>query len=360
MEEATQTQEATSQPEVVDPWEEAEAEFESLGGEPKEVKKEEKAPESHIESEVPEYLKLDGLRVPHKYKPFVEEHLKKVASEFEAKQQAEFEAKQQELGQHKEVVLGLVNVFKDIAQTPKEQVAQKLADYIERYGQNLGLDPATAKAFRESKQAEAQAVQAQLTIEAINQKYRERLAQTQDPNEFLNLMQQSDIEKTQLVENQVLGKVGQLLKAYHEKYIAPDKETLNEFKTRAQKDAEEAVFNSTRSSWNDATESLKSKLKEQGFDDFEKYKPQILKLAKENKAFSAARAILNEDPSDVDGRVEFLESIYLKLANKDHIERLKLPKQSGLPPSQKHINTNKKGGGNWKDAEAHYLSYPEG
>lgn len=348
--EATQEAQATSAPAVEavksDPWEGAEDAFNDAL--PEEPKAEVKAEESHLEpkaEEVPDYLKLDDLRIAHKYKPVVEERIKQIVSGLEGNHKSAIEAATQELGQNKEAVVSLVNIFRDIAQTPKEQVAQKIAGYIENYGQHLGIDPSTAQNLRTQEIQKAEA-QEPVSISSITRKYRERMVQTQDPNEFMALWEQADIEKSQAMESQLLGKFGQLLKLYDDQYVGPDRATLKEFKNKSEREAETATYNSKKTSWNEAADGLKSK-----YEDFEKYKPQISKMIQEKKDLSAARDRLNEDLDDVESRQDFLERVYLALSRNDHIENAKRPRQGGLPPSQKHIQTTKTGGGgNWDSA----------
>lgn len=330
-------------PEIVeDPWESAEAAFDSVEPEGEKVA-EVKAPESHIEPEIPEYLRLDDLKVPHKYKDEVKGRIQKVVSDFEAKQKTAIEAVNQELGQNKEAVVGLVTVFRDLAQTSREDLPNKIAGLIEQYGQNLGLDPSTAQNFRTEKQVQRQEEQAVETIQGINKKYSQRMTQTQDPREFMALWEQADLEKANVMESQMLSKVGFILKAYHDKYIAPDKQTLEEFKTKSQKEAETQFYNAKRTSWSSAADTLKSK-----YPDFEKYKSKIGEMIKSKKSLAAARDSLNKEPDDVESRQEFLESLYFAVSRSDAIESVKRPHQGGLPPSQKHIQTRKsETSGNW-------------
>ena len=122
-------------------WDEAEAAFDKLAEEEsseekkEEVKESEKTSESQIEPEVVDYLKsLEGVKVPHKYKPLVEEWAKKTISELEGKKKTSDEAKQKELGDTQRAVSVFVDIFRDIAQNP-----EKIGDYVNQYGEHIGL-----------------------------------------------------------------------------------------------------------------------------------------------------------------------------------------------------------------------------
>lgn len=325
-----------SEPEVkADPWEAAEEAFEAAPGEAKEVKEEVKAPDSQVAVE-PEYLKLDDLRVPTKYKEAVKERLQKVVSDIEAKQAAAVEAASQELGQHKEVVKGLVDVFRDLTQTPRDQLPAKFAGYIDQYGAHLGVDPSVAQGFRaQQQQVQQQEARVAETVEALV----DQMVVAEDSKIFREKL----LGTFGLVEQNMMNKMGLLFRAYHEQYVAPDKKTLQDYKTKAEQEAEHQEFSSRKSSWDGAITALKGK-----YSDFEKYKPTMSKIIKEQKALSAARDALNGDSGDVESRQSFLENIYLAVSRKDALESAKRPSQGGLPPSR-HINT-KKPGGSWDSA----------
>lgn len=344
--EITSGEVASDPVEKEDPWQAAEEAFSSSGEEQSEVV-EQKA-ESHIEQkpeEVPDYLKLDDLKVPHKYKDEVKARIQKVVSDYESKKKSEIETISKELGQNKEAVTSLVKVFQDIAKTPKEQLTSKVADYIEKYGQDFGLDPTSAQSLRAEKEIQKQEAKQAQTIQDINEKYAERMAQTQDPKEFMSLWKQADIEKSQVLESQLLNKVGMILKAYHDQVVEPDKKFLEEYKTKAQKDAEVSEMNERKNSWTSASQELGKK-----YSDFDKYKPKILEVIKDDKGLQAAFSAVNEDLSDIESRKKLMEKVYLSVSRDDAIASAKQPRSGGLPPSQKHITTKKTGGGSWKDA----------
>lgn len=330
-----------------DPWQAAEEAFDSLGDESKEEKVEQKV-ESHIEQkpeDVPDYLKLDDLKVPHKYKDEVKARIQKVVSDYETKKKSEIEAVSKELGQSKEAITSLVKVFQDIAKTPKEQLSHRVADYIEKYGQDLGLDPSSAQSLRAEKEIQKQEAKQAQTLQDITDKYAEKMAHAQDAQEFVSLMKQSDLEKSQVLESQLLNKFGMMLKAYHDQVVEPDKKFLEEYKTKSQKDAEVAELNTRKSAWTSASQELVKK-----YSDFDKYKPKILEVIKDDKGLQAAFGAVNEDLSDVESRQKLMEKIYLSVSRDDAIASLKQPRSGGLPPSQKHVQTRKPNSGGDFDA----------
>ena len=71
-------------------------------------------------------------------------------------------------------------------------------------------------------------------------------------------------------------------------------------------------------------------------------------MIKDKRSLAAARDSLNEDFHDVEGRKDFLESLYLAVSHNDKVNTAKLPSQGGLPPTQKHVQTKKSGSaGDW-------------
>lgn len=338
-------------------WAKAEEAFDKMVSEDSQPKKEEtkeqEKPEgSQLESEASDYLKsLETVKVPHKYKPLVEEWAKKTVSEIEGKQKAAVEATQKDLGETQKAVKIFVDIFRDIAQNPN-----KIADYVDQYGEHIGLDPSLKEKLRAKPQQTPQDAQQpkRISVEDIGKKYAQSLANAKDENEFVGLLNMQNNEVLGVYQQEILGKVAQLFKVYHDKYIAPDKTVLNEFKTKAESDAFVSEVNTKKASWNSAAAKLEGK-----YEDFKKYKPDIAKIVKAKRSLLVARNDLNSVADDVDGRVEFLENVYLLVSRNDHLNKKKLPSGGGLPPSQRHINTTNSGGGNWKDAEQAFIDYPE-
>ena len=351
--------EVTPESESEDPWQAAEDKFDSLVAESKEEAEisqevEQKA-ESHIEQkleDVPDYLKLDDLKVPHKYKDEVKARIQKVVSDFEEKKKTDIESVNNESGKYKEAVTSLVDIFKQIAQTPKEELPYKIAGLVDQYGESIGLDKKLAENFRTEKQTQSQSQELQTAqaLQLINKKYSERMALTQDPKEFMSLWEEADIEKSKVLESQLMSKVASLLGLYHDKYIAPDKKTLEEYKTKSQEEAVTNFYNKTSSAWENAAKDLNSQYK-----DFKNYLPKISQIIKSQKAFSAAKDELNKNPDDVEGRRDFIKSIYFAVSRNE--SKMPEPSEGGLPPSQKHIQTKKTGGGNWDDALEAFLAF---
>lgn len=283
-------------------------------------------------------LNLDDLKVPLKYKQAIKERIDKIVEDYGGKHKSELSAVAEELGQNKEAIGAFVDIFREIASDP-----ERAADYIEKYGNQLGIDPSFAAKFRQKVEESKPPPVQQETLDTIYQKYAEPLANARDPNEFLGLMRAKDFEIAQAVKQEMMGTVGNLLKAYHQKYIEPDKKVLSDYKTKAEQEAQQQHVDSSASSWNRAYDGLKGK-----YSDIETYKPEISKYIKSKKTMNTARTELNKDAHDVEGRQELLEEAYLLLSRQKAMNP-KPQRVGGLPPSQKHVATKKTGGDDWDD-----------
>ena len=331
---------------LADDWAEAQDEFEST----EETDQTEKKPveakpdsESHIEPEKVG-VNLDDLKLPHKYKPFVKERIDKIVSEAETKFSAEREVAVKELGQHKEAVGGLVNIFKEIAQDP-----QKLVQYVQEYGEQIGLDQSVIEQYKglqnqDVKREIPTETKNSQSVDAIFDKYAKPMLETQNPTEFYSLLKSQNLEVMNSVKQEMLGVIGNILQNYHEKFVAPDKKTLKEFKTKSDQSEAEVRVNSTISSWNKAADTVSGK-----YSDFKKYEPEIVKLLKDDPDFSEIRLKLNKEPKEVARREKLIERIYHMVAKQDHIASQKKPVRGALPPNSKHITTKKQGGNDWDE-----------
>lgn len=346
----------------VDYWEEAKEVFDEPDLVTDEPVEDKGSVESHVEENTSDNksddLNLDLLRVPPKYKGRIKEFVEPILQE----RQKQVEAISESLGQHQESVFGLVNIFQEIARDPN-----KLIDYVAEHGELIGLEPEVIEHYSQLKTGgntgqrqeqptanqDQQQVAKQIAIDAIVDKYAEALISTQDPRHFVSVLKQQNMEIAQAVEQKILGSMGKLLKAYHDNMIAPDKETLKQFKSKAEEDAHIARFETTRNAWNSALSKTKEK-----FQDFDKYEAKIRQRLKEDPNFSELRMSINKDPKNIERRAALLEQIYKLESREDHISRLNSPKpkQTGLNPNSKHISTKNSGPVSWDDIKEEFFS----
>jgi hypothetical protein len=338
MEEGQEQAVEQEETEAVDPWEAAEQEYDAPSGTvaPEAVKEEVNQPEKVAEDGTKrDPFNFENVKIPHKYRDHVKAHFEPVLKEKEAA----LESVTQEREQAKEAVTEALGVLKEIVSDPA-----RAAFYVQTYGEQIGLSPEVMAKYRQAPEAEAKSEEPKLpSYDEISQKYQARLLTTTDPKEFVSLLDQRDSEMREASKGDMLNMMGQLLVMYHEKEIKPDKQTLTEFKTKAEKDAEIATFQATKSSWVTAKTDIISK-----YADFKTYEPKIIKLIKEDPQFELVRQHLNKNKDDVEGRTKLIEKAYHLVSMQDRVAPQR-PRTSGLPPSSKFLNTKKSGGGDWDD-----------
>jgi hypothetical protein len=327
-------------PESADPWVKIEKqEFSEPSGtvDPAaEVKEEVNQPEKVVDGTAKaDPFNFENTKLPHKYRDEVKAHFEPVLKEKEAA----LESVTQQAAQSQEAVQSVLGIFKEIAQDPS-----KMASYVAQYGEALGLSPEVINHYRQPQQEKQVEPQNKpVSYQDISQKYDERLLTTQDPREFVGLLNQRDAEMRDSVKNEMMTQVGGLLKAYHDKYIEPDKKVLKDFQTKAEKDAEKATFEATKSTWVSAKTEIIGK-----YSDFAKYEGEVAKMIQSDPHFELARQHLNQNPNDLEGRKSLIEKAYQLVSMKDRMTAKK-PTVSGLPPTSKFLNTKKTGGGGWND-----------
>src|SRR5690606_18216891 len=162
-----------------DPWAEAEEAFSSddfseESGEQSAIPEQEIS-ESHLEPEVPEYLRLDDLHVPQKYKGAVKERIEKAAQIIEQKLKGETEGIHTELGQQKQANQAFLSVFKDIASNP-----ERIAYYVEKYGEAVGIDKSSLRMPRQEEVNPAP----QVNLESIFEKYAGPMMKAESGEQF--------------------------------------------------------------------------------------------------------------------------------------------------------------------------------
>lgn len=330
-------EENTSSPASQDSWADAQEAFEEPTLDQPEVKP------SHLEqqpqtTEVKEVVQdaLQLLKVPQKYKDRVKEYA-------ETQVKAERTKAEEVANQARELAEGVRAAFQEIAANP-----QKLSELVSQYGQAFGLSPEVISRFGQQAQPQPQSEQKQVPQVSEEQfaQIEQKMLSTQDPREFLGLMKARD----ELRETALFNKFGQLFKLYHERFVAPNSQTLQQFRTEAEQRQAVERFESTKNNWNSALSNVKATFKEQGIE-LDKYMPALKSALKEDPDFSVIKQRLNEAPQDLEGRVRLIQKVAEFVTMKDRMEALKSPKPkfAGLPPNSKHINTQKTGGGGWDD-----------
>ena len=330
----------------MDGWAEAEEAFNDPEGAEEPQQKAEAKPEgeppSHLEQSEPEYLKIDDLKVPHKYKDAVKERLKKVASDFEGKVQAA----EKQFGEQSEATRAMLGVLKEVAENPA-----KLAEYVTEYGEKVGIDKSIIEKYAKIKNGGltrkqdqgAQVPAARLGVDDVLNKYDEKLLSTEDPKEFLSTLKMRDKEMVEVVRNEMVDTFKQLLGGYHEQVVNPNLATLEQARAQAEHQSKVGL-------WNEAADSVKGK-----YADFEKYEPKVRELLSSDPMFLGYRQALNADPRSLSEigvtHEKLVDYAYQLVSRADHIQSANAPKPkfSGLEPNPKHITTQKSGGDDWDD-----------
>ncbi len=349
MNQAQISAEAESQPlpvtdsqEIGNDWAEAEESFEDtevIGGEEEAEGQE----VSHFEDDAPEYLRLDELKVPQKYKENVSKWIQdKVVSALKKENEEAVNASSEQVGQLQQLSKGLYGVLDDIVRNP-----ERVAYYVEKYGDQLGLDKSLANNFKKSPEAMPQKV-ASVNLQDIAAKYVDQMINEQDPRVFMAYQVQLLNEALGASQSQTLGQVVEMLKKYHDTYIEPDKKTFRETQDKIKSNEEIASFRASSSTWDQALSKLDEK-----YSGAKAHAKSIKKLLLESKVYGRGVESLNTDPNDIDGRLELIESAYLRIAK--NLESKRKPKQSGLPPT-KHIQTSKVGGSDWDEIKEEFWS----
>lgn len=340
-----------------DAWEEAEESFDepleesdTASEEPEEEIQQDKD-ESHLEQGQPDdnlnkLLDLKDLKCPEKFKPFVKERIEKIAEEVRGqaeKQVAEAKQYSEELGGD---LVKMVNVFRDIAENP-----DRLLEYVEKFGGEIGIDAEAIK----SKRSQSQKPEVKLpslskeSLESLNSKYLEKMISTDDPREFYRLMTERDSEMASLRETHLLGEFGNLLKAYHQQYVAPNASLISEFKTDSEQRKIQGQILEQKSSWNSALTKL-----EKDNPGIKSYEQKLIQLIKTDPDFQLLRDEANKNPKDVERRVKILSKAY-KLVKSQEPPKPKL-KGSGIRPTQKHVSTTRTDGASWEEIEQEFFS----
>ena len=293
-------------------------------------------------------LNLDKLAIPHKYKPMVEEHLKPIVSGFEAK----LKETSDNFGVAKEGVVTLAAVLKDCAENPG-----KIPQYVEAYGEAIGIDPNLIERYRGISQRDGQQPPAEKKEVAppkdlfgsVVEKYKGKLAAAQSEEEFTSILLSSLGETYEESEKSILSKMGPLIRGllneYHSKVVEPNLGTLKEVRQQAE--------HTVRSS---AWDGAKAKLSEK-YPDFSKYENTIKEKLLTDKKFNRLRTELNSGESDFTHE-EVLEDIYQLVSMRDRMDAAKAPKPKvgGLAPTPKHIQTKKSGGSDWDEIRDEFWS----
>lgn len=294
----------------------------------------EEKPQSQFEQGDP--LNLDTLRVPHKYKGAVKEFVEKISSE--NKQQVE--AVSQELGQVREASQGLLGVLKEIAQNP-----MKIADYVVRYGEQVGIDPQVIQQYQNLNRNPApQPQQAQPEgVDGIFNKYVESLISAEDPQKFVGTLKSLIADTLNVSKSEMESQFKQWLTNYHEQIVDPDLKTVR-------KNNEISEFNARKGKWESAKAALAEK-----YQDFDKYAEGIKSKLLTDPKWSRLRTALNKGEDGL-SHEDVLEDLYNLLSRNDTIQSLKnpKPKMPGLPPNSKHITTKKAGGSDWDDIQKEF------
>lgn len=289
-----------------------------------------KTPEQIENLSLDALLNLDDLRVPHKYKPYVKERIERLQSLMKK----ESDASGKSVADMKSASQSLVKAFQNIAKDPA-----KLKEYVEQYGEQLGLDADTIGRYRDQNADDKPDTTNSFgeSIHAVFNKYNDALMNTDNPQVFMQTLNQRDAEMINATKNEVLGMVKNILTGYHNQIVDPNIQTIQQYQER-----DRVVANA--GSWNEAKENLSSK-----YQDFGQYEGQIKETLMKDPMFAPYRDALNKDAKSLAARgithESVVETVYKLLARQEQPKVFQVPqtvakpKISGLPPNSKRVDT---------------------
>ena len=232
---------------------------------------------------------------------------------------------------------------------------EKAAEIISQYGDEFGIDKSAVDKFRALNKPEANQPKptevAKSDLQSISARYQDKLLQTKNPAEFVQLMNQQYSEMLEFSQNSAVEMIKQTLGEYHKQVVAPKVDFVDRAMTENQKEV-------SRSSWNSALDSLVSSDSEAS-----KYKDAIRDTLKKDPMWRPYVQLLNTDPKQAAAqgitREALIEKVYQLVSVNDRLaaaSKPKLPSSGGLPPTSKHINTANLGGSDWDEIEKNLWS----
>lgn len=317
-----------------------------------EVKEPEKETEQEIVEDDPnglnislDKLGLDATNIPHKYRPLINEKVNSLIQD--AKRQFSEKVSDYQ-GSNQALATAFVDVMR--SENPVEALYELAKEAVPK----LGLSNEILANF-ESKLGTKQptnqnqntppvdlgnlAARVQVEVDKVRQEFDEQIFKTEDPREFMRLMDARNTRIQALNEAVGNAKLKAVLTAYHNQLVQPNLGKIKDVVSESENAKAQANYQRQLGSWNDADKSMTT-----DFKDWSKYRTQVKQLMKTKYAMQKDQA----NNTGV-GHLDLMKDLYYVVSRNDHLQSANKTTRGnpGIRPETKHIQTQKAGGSDW-------------
>ncbi len=295
---------------------------------------------------------LDDLKLPHKYKPFVDAKVKAILGDASKKHSELVKG-------HQESNAAFAGAFNDILASDKP--VELLHDYVKQVATGLGRPELLTQFEAKIGHAKGDAgkpvpaegdalnfnspdVQAKVStaLGNIENKYWAAIDAAPDTATARKLYSQMEREKLALTSAVNQAQMKAVLMAFHQKFVKPTHEEFGKIKADSEQQQAIVAHSHKISLWKSADQEMTK-----AHPDWPKYRAEVKALIKSDR-YTPNRKHINNTES---GHVELMKDLYLVASRQDHLANAKRPKRPGgaARPTGKHIQTQQSGGSDWAD-----------
>lgn len=304
---------------------------------------------------------LDGLPIPHKYKPLVKQEIetilgraKEQATKLTAHSQqttAEFakafidivrsDDPMQTLYQYAQSVVPAYNLPEDLVKNLESKINTQSSVDRNQIGALEGNDSQGFNLENIQRRAEEE-------IFHLNEQYWASVENETSPQRIRDLFSRMESQKLAILNAVQDAKLQSAIASLHSKFIKPQFDEFGKVKQELEEKKAVAERSVKVGLWNSAEQQIAKE-----FSDWGKYKQKVKEMLK-----SRYKNLRDEVNVSGAGHIDVMKDLYFLASRKDHLEASKKPKRGlpGLQPTGKHIKTQKAGGSDWDDIRANHWS----